>query len=319
MSGGWLRERRWTFWLLLACLLGGAAIWVNFARKLGLGGGAVALFGISLAWSAALAALLAAFGALVELALRRPSSVAETRFPALLLMLQGAGFAMAMAVPLVGRFSRGPLILAIAGLLLFAFGFWRRRLPYDRAVYPFLHLGLVVLAFAAPREAGQFFFRWAVESVQSSYRWSGGDACGGADSATQKIKSLKQVRPPYVIDASGLRGDLGRAVARRLGRSDRAPKSGVARLVLAGKLEMGSVGCYLPFFHVDGVESTLKVATVYRDGEGPLRCTASHALAASIKASFVGVAACRDLRSSVAAHLARELRAQAKRVTGHGK
>ncbi|MBW2735870.1 MAG: hypothetical protein JRH20_26080, partial [Deltaproteobacteria bacterium] len=136
MSLSWLRARSWTFSVLLVSLLAGGLLWIHFARKLGFGG-AVSILGICLAWSAALAALLAAVGGLVELALKRPSGLAAARFPALLLMLVGAGFVIAMAVPLVGRFTQGPMILAIAGALLFGFGFWRRRMPYDRATYVF--------------------------------------------------------------------------------------------------------------------------------------------------------------------------------------
>lgn len=314
-----LRRQPWPFWLLLCALLAAFAVWLHFVGKLGVGGAAIALFGISLAWAAAVAAVLGAVGALVELALRRPSTLATTRFPALLLIVEGAGFLIAMSVPLVGRFSRGPLILAIAGLLLFAFGLWRRRLPYHRALYPFLHLGLVILAFAAPREAGQFFFRWAHESTQKSYRWSGSEACHGQDAAGKRVRSVAQVRPPYTIDVSGLRGSLGQALARRLGRSDKAPLRGVARFALTGKLELGSASCHLPFWRSDSVEGTLSLAMTYRDAAGKLRCSASHALALKLQLSLRGVAACRDLRNMAAASLEKEVRAQARRVTGYAK
>ncbi|MBW2731458.1 MAG: hypothetical protein JRH20_03640, partial [Deltaproteobacteria bacterium] len=220
---------------------------------------------------------------------------------------------------LVGRFTQGPMILAIAGALLFGFGFWRRRMPYDRATYVFLHLGLVVLAFSAPREAGQFFLRWSQDSTKASYRWTGGESCRGKDGRGEAVRSLKQLRPPYIIGVSGLRGDLGRALARRLGYSDRAPRANLAHLELNGTLNFGSASCFFPLFHSDAVKGELQLQSAFVDGEGKARCNASHSLSLQVDASLVGVASCRDLRSHVAAHLAREVRAQARRMTGHGR
>lgn len=312
----WVRQLGWPGQTLAVGLLVGFVVWLRLVGAVKAPFVLLSLFGVAVAWSAAFAALLLLVGSGIERLRKRPFSLAQSRVVPLTLVLVGAGLVAAKLPLLILAFDQGSLAVAITGALLAVFGLWRIGRPYDRAPYALLHLGLVILVFSMPREAGHFFLRWETHDISSKWRWTGSESCSGSD--VKGKLSIARFRPPYVLLARGLRGELGWAIARKLKTAD-LPAPNVARIRLQGQLPFADPSCYLPFYKRQSVRGQISMTTFFSRSvaAGRVSCNAGHTLNFELSASMTGIGSCRDLTDAVAFEVIKQLRAQARALTGH--
>lgn len=312
----WFLQLGWPGQTLGVGLVAGFVVWLRLLTAVKAPFVLLVLFGVAVAWSAAFSALLLLVGSGIERLRKRPFSLAQSRVVPLTMVLVGAGLVAAKLPLLILAFDEGSLAVVITGALLAVFGLWRIGRPYDRAPYALLHLGLVILVFSMPREAGHFFLRWETHDISTKWSWTGNESCNGSN--VRGKLSIARFRPPYVLLAQGLQGELGQAIARKL-KTAEPSTPGVARVQLTGQLPFADAGCYLPFYKSESVHGQIAM-TIYFNRSvsgGHVGCNAGHTLSFELSASMTGIGSCRDLTDLVAFELIKQLRQQARAITGH--
>jgi hypothetical protein len=274
------------------------------------------LVGVCASWVASVTALLVLVAGAVEHR-RRGHTAVMGPTPARLWMLVGVGLVIAMAGLLAsGTWSEDALLLALLGAAIAGIGWWRRARPPTRFLHVAVQLGVVVLAFQVPREQGRLSLRWANSQTNAQWSWNGGSNCNGTDLGGRPA-ALNADRPAWVIRASGTTGDLGEAVARRLGRNLVDPP-GTAVFNAMGQLNFAGFGCDVPGYRSGSARGSVTLSVSYNrnDGQGTLSCGGSYLLSYTVEAQLAGIGSCRQLTDEVAAQIVAQFEAQARAVTG---
>ncbi len=308
----------WPARLLLVVSVAGCVVWLRIA----LGADTVSswrfyplLVGVVAGWVASLTALFALAGGAIEQ--KRSGQTAITGpLPARLWMLVGAGHVVAMGALLTRSYDEEVLLLALLGAVIAGIGWWRRAPPPARLLHAAIQLAIVVLAFQVPREQGRINLRWGDAATQATWNWSGGSNCNGSGLGDRPA-TMHTDRPAWIIRAPGMSGDLGDAIARRLGRDPNQPPR-TARFDAGGRHEFAGLGCHVPGYRTGSTRGNLNVSFTYhrQDGGGSLSCSGSYHLSYTVDAHLTGIGSCHQLIDEVAAQITAQVAAQARAVTG---